>query len=401
MKKLRLSRKQKIAEVAQDYRHIVIFPFGTIGRRVLNDLMAADLSAGTNTRFHLVDANFKKSDRSGDAELGTSNDGQVRRHARFEDVFKELRREEGILFVLASAMHGSETLRKCESLWGNSRVAIIDYPELARVDRGVYANREYAVPAINRPFLRTLLSLTALHRLSADMTSYIQVLRREMFWVSRKRCLLSSLPLAEMYFDSQVINPDAFKIFVDVGAYDGDTMGAALDCRSEYIETYIAIEPSPGSYVALRQSVGMRGSQVDIQTINAVVAEESGVDYDIEELGIASYPVRRPSFDSDSGDLNPSNKTVRSTTLDDLATTLGLEPTFVKLDVEGYELSVLLGSRDLINRNRCIFAISCYHSRTQLAEVLHFCRTELPSFSARLRKYGSEVDNLVLYLIPS
>ncbi|RXI31880.1 hypothetical protein CP962_03610 [Arcobacter ellisii] len=73
---------------------------------------------------------------------------------------------------------------------------------------------------------------------------------------------------------------------------------------------------------------------------------------------------------------------------------------FLKLDVEGAELNVLLGAIDSIKKYRPNLAISIYHSLEDFFNIPFYLMSELDDYDFNIRLYSGALKDTVLYAIP-
>lgn len=132
----------------------------------------------------------------------------------------------------------------------------------------------------------------------------------------------------EMAFLLHLLRPG--DLFLDVGANVGSyTVLAAKVCGARTV----AFEPDPGAAVSLRRNIAANGIG-DLVTVEEVaLGPENGETAFTKGLGTMNRVAA-------AGD--PSVQTVKVRRLDDIAEAAG--PTFVKLDVEGFEEQVLGGA---------------------------------------------------------
>jgi FkbM family methyltransferase len=133
-----------------------------------------------------------------------------------------------------------------------------------------------------------------------------------------------------------LVNPSS--VAIDVGANRGDYTAAILRCTPNVV----SIEPNPENARVLKQVFGKR--------IRLIVGAASNKDEDVV--------LRIPEYGSGYATIEDSNQFacngiksvhVRSYRIDDLS----LETvSFIKVDVEGHELSVLEGALNLLKRDR-------------------------------------------------
>lgn len=138
--------------------------------------------------------------------------------------------------------------------------------------------------------------------------------------------------------------------FVDLGAYNGDTVNDFI-CRTngKYRKIY-AVEPDEKSYKKL---ISNTEKLSNITRINACVSDTDGT---------AQFSMR--------GGRNSSigiGKEIKSITVDTLLG--GKEATFIKYDVEGGEAAAIKGSKNTILTFKPELQIACYHRTEDLIAI--------------------------------
>lgn len=73
---------------------------------------------------------------------------------------------------------------------------------------------------------------------------------------------------------------------------------------------------------------------------------------------------------------------------------------FLKLDVEGAELNVLIGAIESIKKFRPKLAISIYHSLEDFFEIPYYLMQELKEYNFNIRLYSGALMDTVLYAVP-
>jgi hypothetical protein len=89
---------------------------------------------------------------------------------------------------------------------------------------------------------------------------------------------------------------------------------------------------------------------------------------------------------------------VSAKTLDSLVD--GARPTFVKLDIEGFEVDALEGARQTIERHAPILAVCVYHRQDHLWRIPLLLRQWRHDYAFFLRPHNEEGWDLVCYAIP-
>lgn len=195
-------------------------------------------------------------------------------------------------------------------------------------------------------------------------------------------------------FEGQVIDPGVqyfppeiqlgeSEVFVDCGAYDGDTVREFRRATGDRFKSIIAFEPDPVNIQKLQtESEGM-----DRLTIHpyAVGARQETLRFTTD--GVASR------F-SDQGECE-----VQVTTLDEALG--GATPTYMKFDIEGSELDALKGGREIIRRARPNMAVCLYHVPDHLWSIPLTLHDLLPDSRFTMRTYYADGFECVCYCIPN
>lgn len=172
------------------------------------------------------------------------------------------------------------------------------------------------------------------------------------------------------------------EVFVDVGAYTGDTVLRFRTAVKERYRRIFAFEPDPQNYKKLVESTaGIR----DV-TCRQVGASDTPARLRFASNGQTSRPV-------ESGDA-----LVEIDTLDHQLS--GVDVTFIKMDIEGMECPALRGARQLIQSCRPKLAICSYHSMEDMVFVPKLIAELNPAYHIYLRHYcESAIEQTICYAV--
>jgi FkbM family methyltransferase len=189
----------------------------------------------------------------------------------------------------------------------------------------------------------------------------------------------------------QYFPPDFFRLsreecFVDCGAYDGDTLAVFVDQTGGHFQRYIALEPEPTNLVKFEATLAG-----DAGLRERVTAHPYAVGARREEL-------RFLSAGDGSGVSADGELTVQSVALDELLA--DETPTFIKMDIEGFELEALAGAQDSIRRCRPKLAICVYHRPDHLWRIPLAIHELLPDSRMTMRSYLQDGWDTVCYCLP-
>jgi FkbM family methyltransferase len=198
---------------------------------------------------------------------------------------------------------------------------------------------------------------------------------------------LSAPSRETIYFPPDLIRLQPDEVFVDCGAFDGDTLRQFLSVTKETYRSTVAFEPDPKNFAKLAESRAALPESLS----GRVTVERRAVS---GEVGLVHFSADgSPSSHVGEGDV-----VVDAVTLD---TYLGnLQATFIKMDIEGAELDALRGARRQIQDSAPILAISCYHRQDHLWRIPLLIHSINSEYSFYLRPHDLDVWDLVCYAIP-
>ena len=161
----------------------------------------------------------------------------------------------------------------------------------------------------------------------------------------------------EQYFGPRFYRRIEKEVFVDCGAYDGDSLKSFMALRgSGALAAYRGFEPDPANYDRLTRALASLGC--DPEACRAIPA---GVGARSEWGSFSSSGTMTAGFSGAGGG------TAKIVSIDEACA--GLKPTFVKMDIEGGELEALRGARKTIRECQPLLAISVYHKPNDLWEI--------------------------------
>jgi FkbM family methyltransferase len=231
-------------------------------------------------------------------------------------------------------------------------------------------------------------SITRAYGLLADHDSRKEYLA-QIRW--RLRLDFDGLPSPaghRQYFADDLFDLRDDEVFVDCGAYDGDSLREFFGQKRAFKGRYIAIEPDPVNLNSLKECVSaLEADNCDRVSIFPVAVGRRSGTVSFEGTGL-------PSSSACSG----GSYKVRMLPLDEILQ--GLDPTFIKMDIEGAEMDALAGARRLIGKSRPILAISAYHRPDHLWRIPLLIGSISKEYSIFMRPHNEEGWDLVCYAVP-
>ena len=170
---------------------------------------------------------------------------------------------------------------------------------------------------------------------------------------------------------------------LDCGAFDGDTLRQAVE-NGFSIEAAICFEPDSQNFGNLAKNIKVGG---EILALPLAVGEKT--------------EVLQFSAQSTSGSqiVETGGITVQCISIDDALP--GWKPNFIKMDIEGSEISALKGAEKTISSARPDLAISVYHKPTDIWFIPLWLRSILgDSTQFYLRRHSRSIADTVLYVFP-
>lgn len=195
------------------------------------------------------------------------------------------------------------------------------------------------------------------------------------------------LPQQDIYFPEDIIVPRPDEVFVDCGAFDGDTVQEFIKRRNSTFGKIIAVEPDPENCKNLKARISHLPENLKEQIKilqNAVGSRREVVSFNA--TGTAASSVGTGTFD------------VECARLDELIS--NEHPTYIKMDIEGAETDAVTGAQKLIEKELPVFAICLYHKQEHLWQIPLMIASFSDQYRFFLRRYADECWELVCYAIP-
>lgn len=187
------------------------------------------------------------------------------------------------------------------------------------------------------------------------------------------------IPLAvygKQYFD--VFKPKENEIFVDAGAYDGNTIRDFVSWTAGNYSRVYALEP-----VAELCEVCKEKKMQNVMIYNNAA-------WDREEMLHFSENEAAASRIEEEGNIVVHGRDIDGIVNND-------KVTYIKLDVEGSELKALQGARKTIINNKPRLAVCIYHTPWDIIELPLYILELVPEYKFYIRHYSSDIWETVLY----
>jgi FkbM family methyltransferase len=191
------------------------------------------------------------------------------------------------------------------------------------------------------------------------------------------------------YFPPDLISLREDEVFVDCGAFDGDTIADFVQETAGRFQRVVAFEPDPLTYLKLQERV--RGMEPDIGEKIELRQEATGRKPELSSIEATGTMMSTVGSGSSVIQVNDLDSALAS-----------IDPTYIKFDIEGFEPEALMGASHVLARTRPILALSIYHQQDHLWKIPLLLASLLGGeYRFFLRPHEAEAWDLVCYAIPS
>ena len=192
--------------------------------------------------------------------------------------------------------------------------------------------------------------------------------------------LLAEVVNWDLYNFSGLLQFDEDEVYVDGGAFDGDSVRMFIDNVSDHYDRVLAFEPDPKTFERLSHNL-KKLPKVDL--FNAGLHRSSGT------LGFNNDGSRGAIISADG------ECSIQVTSIDEVLN--GDRASFIKMNIEGAELEALKGSAKTIAAWRPKMAISVYHRPGDLYEIPKLVHELGSDYRLYLRQHDGGIIETVLY----
>lgn len=184
--------------------------------------------------------------------------------------------------------------------------------------------------------------------------------------------------LIEQYFEDFLELQS--EVFVDAGGFDGDTTEEFCRRYPDYRKIYL-FEPSVKN---------IQAAKIRLASFSNIEFLEIGLSDKEEVLHF------NPDAGSASAVTNEGGETIKVTTLDN---EVDEAVSFIKMDLEGWEMKALAGCAQHIKNSSPKLAIAVYHSASDFREIPHYVLSLNSKYKIYLRHYTQGWSETVMYFV--
>lgn len=184
------------------------------------------------------------------------------------------------------------------------------------------------------------------------------------------------------YFD-KIVNLRDDEVFIDCGAYIGDTVDSFVNRVPNY-KRIVCFEPDEQNFKILEK-----------KRLHDFYPIKAGVWIENTSLSFRDDIANGSFVSENSDDMTTRVKVVSIDSIQECA-----EATFIKMDIEGSELPALKGATKTILKNHPKLAICIYHSNEDMMQIAEYIHSLQIDYNYYVRHYSYEAYDTVLYAIP-
>lgn len=167
------------------------------------------------------------------------------------------------------------------------------------------------------------------------------------------------------------------------GGFTGDSLMKFIKLCHNY-KRIVAFEPDSRNVEKMREKC--RNVQ-RLTIIEAGISDEEGYgNFNLDETGMYSSFV-----EESTGTRMPL---VRIDSIKDCK-----DATFIKMDIEGFEMKALKGAENLIRKNHPKLAICIYHSNEDMLRIAEYIHQLVPEYKIYMRAHNMGIAENVLYAV--
>jgi len=191
------------------------------------------------------------------------------------------------------------------------------------------------------------------------------------------------------YFPKDLFDLRSDEVFLDCGAFDGDTLREFLLHQEKFSGKILAFEPDRINFRNLQEYISTLPQFIQ----NHIFPSQSPV-------GSCGQKVRFSSTGTISSKSTENGEVEMECICIDRHG-MQHQPSFIKMDIEGAEVDALYGARETILNFRPILAVCVYHQPDHLWEIPLLIASFCDDYHFFLRTYDVEGWEIVCYAVPT
>lgn len=273
-------------------------------------------------------------------------------------------------------------IHKIIDSWFNRKLANYNekHPTMQMIESKEFFNR-------NHKRIKNVLNLLS------DKESKEVLVNMIKFRCFNKYSELPSFSVEEQYFVNQFFKYNDKEVFIDCGAYNGDSIDKFKKHMKQIGKRYkiVAFEPDYRNYRELVKK------HPDIIAIQAGVWKEDGELF--FKVNGPTDSVLLEAGKSEKSNIQDKGRVSRVPVKSIDNTYECKRASFIKMDIEGSEYNALLGAKNIISANKPKLAICIYHSDEDMLRIAELIHSMVPEYQLFIRQHSDTLCETVLYAV--
>lgn len=190
---------------------------------------------------------------------------------------------------------------------------------------------------------------------------------------------------SSLYFYTDFFDFTKNEKFLDCGAADGDTAKTFMDVAKYEFDRLWMVEPAPVHREALEDLMrSMSGKKFEGKLSH-------------HSCGVGDKEYSASFYQDGNGSRVSENENSMKIDIKRIDDFLDDSPTFIKMDIEGFELSALKGAESSIRNGKPKMAISAYHRASDFVDISSYVLSIDPNYKIGLRHHCKDRWETCLY----
>lgn len=201
----------------------------------------------------------------------------------------------------------------------------------------------------------------------------------------------------DMYFALPEFSGTFDEIFLDAGAFVGDTVEQFIWENLGTFRHLYAFEPGAKQFLALQHRMQRLTKEWALNE-DAVTIVNAGLAAENSRMSftyVDDSPLRHGLETGNQEQVEDKSESIEVFSMDSFLK--GKPVTFVKVDIEGMEMDFLRGGQQTIRKYKPKMALCVYHYPSHLFEIAEYVRKLVPAYQFSLRQHVPIFGDFVLY----
>jgi len=188
------------------------------------------------------------------------------------------------------------------------------------------------------------------------------------------------------YFPQDIIKLKKDEVFVDVGAFDGDTVALFIKESCSKFNKIISYELDKNNYLKLLENVNRYEPEIK----SRIVSHNMGL---MNENKIINY------FSGSTSAVIDLHSSATGQVVKLSEHLKNISPTYIKMDIEGAEFDALMGAEEIIKTCKPKLAVCVYHNPEHFWHIPFYIKRIAPEYRIYLRHHSLDITETVCYAI--